>query len=70
MTEIRCKKCRRLLMKGAVTVVEIKCPKCGYIQIIEGGESVISCFGALRAPAFIEDPESLTISRKQRRIKR
>lgn len=30
--EIRCKKCRRLLMKGAVEYVEIKCPKCGYIQ--------------------------------------
>jgi len=32
--EIRCKKCRRLLMKGEVKAVEIKCPKCGYIQKI------------------------------------
>ncbi len=32
--EIRCKKCRRLLMKGEVRFVEIKCPKCGYIQNI------------------------------------
>lgn len=38
MTEIRCKKCRRLLMKGDVKEVEIKCPKCGYIQrIVEKG---------------------------------
>ena len=34
--EIRCKKCRRLLMKGEVKEVEIKCPKCGYIQKIGG----------------------------------
>jgi len=32
--EIRCKKCRRLLMKGEVRQIEIKCPKCGYIQKI------------------------------------
>lgn len=38
--EIRCKKCRRLLMKGEIKLVEIKCPKCGYIQKIKekGGE--------------------------------
>jgi len=63
MTEIRCKKCLRLLMKGTVVVVEIKCPKCGYIQIIKGGENNISDSGALRAPASIEDHESLTISK-------
>ncbi len=32
--EIRCRKCCRLLMKGRVVRVEIKCPKCGYIQRI------------------------------------
>jgi phage FluMu protein Com len=32
--EIRCKKCRRLLMKGEVRAIEIKCPKCGYVQKI------------------------------------
>lgn len=42
MTEIRCRKCRRLLMKGAVAVVEIKCPKCGYIQTIEGGKEILN----------------------------
>lgn len=30
--EIRCKKCKRLLMKGEVWAIEIKCPKCGFIQ--------------------------------------
>lgn len=34
-TEIRCKRCKRLLMKGHVKTVEIKCPKCGYIQIFD-----------------------------------
>ena len=32
MTEIRCKKCNRLLMKGLVACVEIKCAKCGYLN--------------------------------------
>lgn len=32
--EIRCRKCNRLLMKGEVRHVEIKCPKCGFIQEI------------------------------------
>ncbi len=31
--EIRCQKCKRLLMKGTIIAIEIKCPKCGYIQI-------------------------------------
>lgn len=33
--EIRCKRCKRLLMKGEVNGIEIKCPKCGYINKIE-----------------------------------
>ncbi|MCA9484547.1 MAG: Com family DNA-binding transcriptional regulator [Nitrospina sp.] len=32
--QIRCRKCNRLLMKGAVFRIEIKCPKCGYLQLI------------------------------------
>lgn len=42
--EIRCKKCRRLLMKGEIRAIEIKCPKCGYVQIIneKGGEKIVS----------------------------
>lgn len=41
MTEIRCKKCKRLLMKASVVICELKCPKCGHIQKIgEYDESV------------------------------
>jgi iron complex transport system substrate-binding protein len=42
--EIRCKKCKRLLMKGEVQAIEIKCPKCGYVQTIDGkgGEKIVS----------------------------
>lgn len=34
MTEIRCVKCRRLLMKATRFDGEIKCPKCGYVNNI------------------------------------
>ncbi len=36
LVTMRCKKCRRLLFKGDVKTVEIKCPKCGYLQILQG----------------------------------
>ena len=32
MTEIRCVKCRRLLMKAETAKAEVKCPKCGYLN--------------------------------------
>ncbi|MEE8329208.1 MAG: Com family DNA-binding transcriptional regulator [Thermodesulfovibrionia bacterium] len=32
MKEIRCKQCNRLLMKGIVVVIQIKCRKCKYTQ--------------------------------------
>lgn len=32
LPEIRCRRCRRLLMKGEVKQVEVKCPKCGCVQ--------------------------------------
>jgi len=32
LPEIHCRFCRRLLMKGEVKRVEIKCPKCGCVQ--------------------------------------
>lgn len=33
----RCKKCARLLFKGEVKKIQIKCPKCGYVQCVAGG---------------------------------
>ncbi|MBZ0157833.1 MAG: Com family DNA-binding transcriptional regulator [Alphaproteobacteria bacterium] len=39
INEIRCKRCRRLLLKGDIRLIEIKCPKCGYLQKI-GNEEV------------------------------
>jgi len=33
LPEIRC---RRLLMKGEIKRVEIKCPKCGCVQVLSG----------------------------------
>ena len=38
MREIRCRKCKRLLMRGTVMNIEIKCPKCRYIQNFVAGE--------------------------------
>ncbi|EGO64528.1 Com family DNA-binding transcriptional regulator [Acetonema longum] len=37
---IRCKHCSRLLCRGIAQTIEIKCPKCGTIQIIQGCEAV------------------------------
>ena len=34
MKEIRCKRCGRMLFRGIIREVEIKCPKCGYLQIV------------------------------------
>jgi len=38
--ETRCKKCRRLFFKGELNgaKLEIKCPKCGYVQKIPQGD--------------------------------
>ncbi|UCZ55976.1 Com family DNA-binding transcriptional regulator [Desulfurispirillum indicum] len=30
--EVRCKRCNRLLFKGSVISVEVKCPKCRSVQ--------------------------------------
>ncbi len=42
LTEIRCMRCNRLLFKGQVECVEIKCPKCHYCQIITRTSDCIS----------------------------
>ncbi len=41
MTEIRCKKCNRLLMKGKIWDIEIKCPKCRYTNRIFTSDRLI-----------------------------
>ncbi|WP_320169514.1 Com family DNA-binding transcriptional regulator [Maridesulfovibrio sp.] len=38
MTELRCPVCKRLLMKGRVVEVQIKCPKCKKIVTLTGGK--------------------------------
>ena len=35
MLEVRCKKCGRLLLRGRGIKIEIKCPKCGYVNKIK-----------------------------------
>lgn len=32
LPEVRCQKCGRLLFKGIIEAVEIKCPRCGALQ--------------------------------------
>lgn len=32
----RCPHCNRLLFKGCVRYVEIKCPRCGYVYNVSG----------------------------------
>jgi phage FluMu protein Com len=36
--EVRCCQCNRLLFRGLVEDVEIKCPRCGAIQWIGGNK--------------------------------
>ena len=38
---VRCKKCGRLLFKGKSWDVEIKCPKCDYIQTLNGAKKSV-----------------------------
>ncbi len=47
MTEIRCKKCNRLLLRAVAVMGEIKCPKCRYSQDVfcltpDGQELIIN----------------------------
>ena len=38
MVDVRCVKCKRLLMKAIIFHGEIKCPKCGYMNNISKSE--------------------------------
>jgi phage FluMu protein Com len=42
MKEIRCRICGRLLFKkeGDLDTIEIKCPRCGYVQKVETKKEV------------------------------
>lgn len=51
MTEIRCVKCKRLLMKGRIEVIQIKCPKCGYLNHLKRTGDSISFYPT--EPMFI-----------------
>ncbi len=35
LVDVRCKKCNKLLMKGQVVWVKVKCTKCGYINDLQ-----------------------------------
>jgi phage FluMu protein Com len=49
MIDIRCMKCKRLLMKAEFVKGQIKCPKCGYIQPIIKAEEIIKMMRQLPA---------------------
>lgn len=38
--DIRCKKCNRLLCKGCFQWLEIKCPRCGFLQGVHDDQEV------------------------------
>lgn len=38
LPSVRCECCNRLLFRGVVDTIEIKCPKCGAVQVLNRGE--------------------------------
>lgn len=38
MKEYRCLTCNKLLFKGRLIVIEIKCPRCKYLQTLKASE--------------------------------
>jgi len=53
MTEIRCVKCNRLLLRASHAKGEVKCPKCGYYNHVD--------FGEVPEEPYVED-EELTLA--------
>ena len=53
MREIRCRRCKRLLMRGNIMHIEIKCPKCRYTQNFMAEE--ISGKQSLRSKQEMDD---------------
>lgn len=46
MTDFRCKNCNRLLFRGTIDSVQIKCPRCGVVlnlkpQSLPEGQNII-----------------------------
>ena len=35
VSEVKCKYCGRVLCKGRILVIEIKCPRCGLVQLAQ-----------------------------------
>ena len=46
MREIRCGNCNRLLAKGEVVNLAIKCPRCGAITIVRAASPNVEGHGA------------------------
>ena len=53
MSEIRCVKCNRLLLKSDFVRAEIKCPKCGYINSINKTEIHCDSCGVILAKSSL-----------------
>lgn len=42
--EFRCQSCKRLLLRGRVEKIEIKCPRCGCVQtFLRTGQEICCC---------------------------
>lgn len=40
MKELRCGNCRRLLARGQHSTIEIKCPRCGHLNLFNNQKAV------------------------------
>jgi len=58
LREIRCRKYNRLLMKGDVLQIEIKCPKCGYMQKLRADRVLGGKIRELREGKYLVLPVS------------
>jgi len=55
MTEIRCVKCKRLLLKAFAVDGEIKCGKCGQINYVIMHYGLAASSSATRFPVFSKE---------------
>ncbi|MDO8282689.1 MAG: Com family DNA-binding transcriptional regulator [Thermodesulfovibrionia bacterium] len=40
LPNVRCKKCGKLLFKGEFTEIEVKCPRCNFLQTFRGAQAL------------------------------